>query len=194
MTAVTALRTLVLNADYRPLATFPPSFITAQEAITMVYRDRAHVVEEWDHEFHSPSRTIRVPKVVARHEYVHITAAPKFCRRNVILRDRFRCQYCGERFDSHELTFDHVVPRSRGGQTVWDNILMACVACNTRKQHTMPNYSGRRATSKTSSMRPLKEPRQPTWLELMRAGLDQLDDATLDDFRSYLYWSQELHA
>ena len=92
MTTATARRTLVLNADYRPLATYPLSLITGQEAVKAVLRGRATVVEEWDEVFRSPSRTIQVPRVVALHEYCPISAEPKFCRRSILLRDRFRCQ------------------------------------------------------------------------------------------------------
>lgn len=191
MTEATARRTLVLNADFRPLSTWPLSLVTAQEAITIIYRDRASVVEEWDEVFRSPSCAIRVPKVIALREYSHISADPKFCRRSILLRDRFCCQYCGQQFRSEELTFDHVVPRSAGGQTVWTNILTACVKCNTAKGASVANHSGRKGNG---SLRPLKTPRRPTSMELMRAGLEFLDPAVRADFASYLYWNTELHA
>lgn len=182
-------RTLILNADFRPLSTWPLSIVPAQEAASTVWRDRAVVVETWgDEVFRSPSRSIAVPKVVALRHYVHVDAAPKFCRRSILLRDRFRCQYCGQRFAGDDLTFDHVVPRSAGGTTVWENILSACVECNKRKRNVMPNYSGR----KGDAMRPLKPPRQPTAHELMRAGLEFLDQTIREDFRSWLYWEQQL--
>jgi 5-methylcytosine-specific restriction endonuclease McrA len=133
-----ALRTLVLNADYRPLCVWPLSFMTAQEAIKTVYRDRAAVVEEWDAVFRSATKQIRVPKVIALRHYAPIDSAPKFCRRSILLRDRFRCQYCGEKFDAADLTFDHVIPRSAGGKTEWTNILTACVDCNGAKRDQMP--------------------------------------------------------
>jgi 5-methylcytosine-specific restriction endonuclease McrA len=187
--AATVLRTLVLNADYRPLSTWPLSLVTGQEAVRAVFRDRATVVEEWDQVFRSPSIEIRVAKVIALREYAPISAAPKFCRRSILLRDRFRCQYCGERFESHELTFDHVIPRSVGGQTVWENILSACVECNKRKRDTLPNYSAR-----VGQLRPLKAPRQPSTAELLRAGLQFLDPELRADFGSWLYWNSELQA
>jgi len=184
------LRTLVLNADYRPMSTWPLSLISGQEAVRAVMRDRATVVEEWDAVFRSPSREIRVPKVVALNHYAPIAASPKFCRRSIILRDRFRCQYCGEQFPAHELTFDHVVPRARGGKTEWGNILSACVECNGKKRDRSADWSGRKGTG----IRPLKEPRQPTTMELLRAGLEFLDPAIKEDYGSWLYWSTELQA
>ena len=191
MTAATALRTLVLYADFRPLNTYPLSIIPAQDALVTVYRDRAQVIEEWDAVFRSPSVEIRVPKVIALRDYAHISADPKFCRRSILLRDRFRCQYCGEQFRSEELTFDHVIPRSAGGKTEWTNILSACIPCNGRKRDRLPNFSGRKGGD---DMRPLREPRQPTSSELLRAGLEFLDPAVRADFASYLYWNAELRA
>lgn len=191
MTAATALRTLVLNADFRPLNTYPLSIIPAQEAISAIWRDRASVVEEWDAVFRSPSIEIRVPKVMALRAYAHIDTVPKFCRRSILLRDRFRCQYCGEQFQAADLTFDHVVPRAKQGKTEWTNILSACIPCNALKRDSLPNYSGRK---RGPEMRPLKQPRQPTSAELLRSGLEFLDPAIRADFASYLYWNVELKA
>jgi 5-methylcytosine-specific restriction endonuclease McrA len=185
----TALKTLVLNADYRPLSTWPLSLVSGQDALRAVFRDRATVVEEWDAVFRTPSTEIHVPKVIALREYAPISAEPKFCRRSILLRDRFRCQYCGQRFESHELTFDHVIPRSAGGQTVWENILSACVECNKRKRDSLPNYSGRRAASE---LRPLKAPRRPSTAELLRSGLEFLPPEIKADFGSWIYWNSEL--
>jgi 5-methylcytosine-specific restriction endonuclease McrA len=191
MSAVTARRTLVLNADFQPLSTWPLSLISPQAAIGAIWRDRVTVVDEWPGEFfHSPSAAVPVPKVVALRHYAPINAAPKFCRRSILLRDRFRCQYCGNRFTGPELTFEHVVPRSKGGKTEWTNILSACVKCNVEKRDALPDYSAR----KGSAHRPLKPPRQPTTAELLRAGLEFLDDDTRADFGSWLYWSAELQA
>ncbi len=190
MTSATARRTLVLNANYLPMAVYPLSLITGQEAVKAVFRGRATVVEEWEEVFRSPSREIRVPRVVALNEFVSVSSAPKFCRRSILLRDRFRCQYCGERFESHDLTFDHVVPRAEKGQTIWTNILSCCVECNKRKRDHPANWSGR----KGGGLRPLKAPRQPTTMELLRAGLEFIDPITKEDFGSWLYWSSELKA
>ena len=181
---------LVLNANWLPLAVYPLSLITGQEAVKAVYRGRATVAEEWDDVFRSPSREIRVPKVIALNEFVPIAASPKFCRRSILLRDHFKCQYCGERFDSQELTFDHVIPRANGGETRWDNILTACVPCNTAKRSRPANWSGK----KGQGLRPLKAPRQPTTMELLRAGLEFIDPEVQESFGSWLYWSAELKA
>ena len=155
-----------------------------------VYRGRASVVEEWGEVFRSPSIEIHVPRTIALNEYAPISAEPKFCRRSILLRDRYRCQYCGNRFDSKDLTFDHVIPRASGGTTTWANILTACVPCNTMKRSQPANWSGK----KGGGLRPLKAPRQPTTMELLRAGLEFIDPEVKENWADWLYWSTPLHA
>lgn len=178
---------LVLNADFRPLSTWPLSTMTAQDAAVAIYKDRASLVEDWGEVFRSEKAVLPVPKVIALREYVHVDAAPKFCRRSIYLRDRYRCQYCGARFHSSDLTFDHVFPRSRGGATTWDNVLTCCVKCNVGKRDFLIGH-------KRGNWKPLKMPRQPTSFELLKAGLEFLDQSLRDDFGSWLYWNVELQA
>jgi 5-methylcytosine-specific restriction endonuclease McrA len=188
-------RTLVLNSDGRPLSTYPLSIVSAQDAVSAIWRDRAFVIETWeDAFFRSPSIAIAIPKIMMLRIYAPISGEPKFCRRNVLLRDRLNCQYCGERFESHELTYDHVVPRALGGKTVWENVVAACVRCNAEKANSLPHYSGRKRVAKRGLMRPLKEPRRPTGAELLRAGLEFLPKDIVEDFGSALYWNSELRA
>lgn len=190
----TSLRTLVLNADGRPLSTYPPSIISAQDAVSALWRDRAIVVENWPEAFfRSPSTSVPVPKTMMLRQYANISADPKFCRRSVLLRDRFCCQYCGQRFEAHDLTYDHLVPRSAGGRTTWDNIVTACIPCNAKKRDTLPNFSGRkRRPAADGSMRPLKMPRRPTAAELLRAGLEFLATDIKETWAETLYWGVEL--
>jgi 5-methylcytosine-specific restriction endonuclease McrA len=117
---------------------------------------------------------------------------PKSCRRSILLRNRYRCQYCGERFSASELTFDHVVTRSRGGKREWTNILTACVNCNSLKGSAPAHHSGRKGVVEKGWMRPLKEPRRPTNAELLRAGLEFLPNDLREDLGSWLYWRAEL--
>ncbi len=144
------LQTLVLNADFRPLSLFPLSVKPWQEAIKNLYEDTVNVVAEYDQVARSPSVTMRIPSVVALRQYLPIRERVAFTRTNVFLRDRFRCQYCGE---EAKLTFDHVVPREKGGQTTWTNIVAACEPCNTMKGNK-------------HDMQPMKVPREPTAREL----------------------------
>ena len=142
--------------------------------------------------FRSATGSLPVPQVIALREYVHVSATPKFCRRSIYLRDRYTCQYCGERFDSTELTYDHVLPRSRGGKTTWENILTCCVRCNTGKRDALITPSARRGDRGT--WRPLKVPRQPTSYELLKAGLEFLDATLRENFSDWLYWNVELRS
>ena len=80
-----------------------------------VFGDRVDVVAEYDQPIRSPSTTMKLPSGVALRSYIALPRRPAFSRSNLFLRDQFRCQYCGQRFKSEQLTFDHLVPRSRGG-------------------------------------------------------------------------------
>ena len=121
---------LVLNADYRPLSYYPLSLWPWQEAVKAAWLDRVNIVAEYDEVVRSPRTEIRIPSVVVLRDYVKPQKRVAFTRFNLFLRDEFCCQYCGARGD---LTFDHVIPRSRGGVTSWENVVAACSGCNLRK-------------------------------------------------------------
>lgn len=133
-----SLDTLVLNGgSYRPI-----SAVSWKRSITLVYQDKVNVVSRYDNwEVSSPSCDIEVPSVVVLDKHVHCEREVPFNRRNVYVRDRYECQYCGRQADStdqtelnvYDLTFDHVVPRSKGGETRWDNIVTSCHSCNLKK-------------------------------------------------------------
>ncbi len=112
---------LVLNADFRPLSYFPLSLWCWQDAVKAVFLDRVSVLNEYETEVRSPTLSMRLPSVIALKEYIPAARRPAFTRFNVFLRDRFECQYCGQGRPAPDLTFDHVVPRSRGGRTTWNN-------------------------------------------------------------------------
>ena len=122
---------LVLNADYRPLSYYPLSLWPWQEVVKSVFLERVDVVAEYDQFVHSPSLTMKLPSVIALREFVKQDRQPAFTRFNVFLRDKFSCQYCTSNMD---LTFDHIVPRSKGGQTTWENVVAACKRCNSSKR------------------------------------------------------------
>src|SRR6202166_698364 len=126
---------LVLNADFRPLSYYPLSLWSWQDAIKAVFLDRVNIVANYDRAVRSPSFEIKLPSVVSLKSFVKPSTHPAFTRFNVFLRDKFTCKYCGSHDD---VTFDHIVPRSRGRHTTWGNVVAACSSCNLRKGSMTP--------------------------------------------------------
>ena len=173
---------LVLNADFRPLSYYPLSLWSWQDTVKAVFLDRVNIVSEYDCAVHSPSFEMRLPSVVSLKIFVKPALYPAFTRFNVFLRDRFTCQYCG----SHEdLTFDHVVPRSKGGMTRWDNVSTACAPCNLAKGNQLPD---------AAKMWPAQPPTRPTVYDLHRNGRLFPPNFLHDSWMDYLYWDAELDA
>jgi 5-methylcytosine-specific restriction endonuclease McrA len=171
---------LVLNADYTPLSYYPLSLWPWQTAIKAMFLERVDVVAHYDREVHSPSASLKLPSVIALRQYVRPNEHPAFTRFNLFLRDRFRCVYCG----SHrELTFDHVVPRSQGGRTSWENVATACAPCNLRKGGRTPRQAG---------MHIEREPIRPTSWQLQDHGKSFPPNYLHQSWRDYLYWDVEL--
>jgi 5-methylcytosine-specific restriction endonuclease McrA len=183
MTSVQAFPALVLNADFRPLSYFPLSLWSWQDSVKAVFLDRVNIVSEYDRVVRSPNFEMRLPSVISLKDYVHLDRRPAFTRFNVFLRDHFDCQYCGVNFHSEELTFDHVVPRSRGGRTTWDNVVTACQNCNLRKRDRIPVEC---------RMHPLRRPRQPTTYQLQENGRAFPPNFLHQSWLDYLYWDIEL--
>ncbi|GAB4387425.1 HNH endonuclease [Albidovulum sp.] len=173
---------LVLNADFRPLSYFPLSLWPWQEAIKAAFLDRVMILAEYDEVVRSQRLAFRIPSVVVLKDYVKPRKRVAFTRFNLFLRDRFRCQYCGSRGD---LTFDHVVPRSRGGRTSWDNVVAACAPCNLRKANKTLEQAG------MSLRRP---PRRPDPEEMQRAGRSFPPNYLHESWTDFLYWDAELEA
>lgn len=172
--------TLVLNADYRPLSYYPLSLWAWQDAIKAVFLDRVNIVSEYDTEVRSQSFKMKLPSVVSLKSYIRPARFPAFTRFNVFLRDRFECQYCGV---DDDLTFDHLVPRSRGGLTTWDNVITACSTCNLRKG----NKSYRAA-----DMSPRQLPYRPTVHDLHNNGRLFPPNYLHESWMDFLYWDTEL--
>ena len=131
---------LILNADYRPLSYFPLSLWPWQEAIKAVYLERVNVAAEYEEVVRSEKLTLPLPSVIVLKNYVVPTKTVPFTRATVFLRDEFTCQYCG--YKGKDLTFDHVVPKSRGGKTRWENVVAACQSCNLRKAAKTTSQAG----------------------------------------------------
>ena len=168
---------LLLNITYEPLR-----IINWKKAITLLCLGKVEVIEEYNHHIHSVSFTIKLPAVVRLLKMVKRPKRPvKFSRQNIYARDRYKCQYCGEKYPSEELTYDHIIPRSRGGKTAWENIVTCCVDCNRTK-------GGR--TPPEAAMTLIRRPTRPSWVPAVRItiGFNEVPES----WRDYLYWNVEL--
>jgi len=138
---------LVLNATYEPI-----NVCTVRRAVVLLLKEKAGVVERSSRYLRAESTTMARPVVIRLISYVRVprdTHKRKITRRAVFARDGWTCQYCGSRSN---LTVDHVIPRSKGGRSSWDNIVAACAPCNRRKGDRLPSQIG---------MTPRKPPRTP---------------------------------
>jgi 5-methylcytosine-specific restriction endonuclease McrA len=142
-------RVLVLNASYEPI-----NVCTVRRATVLIIKQRAEILERADSELHSESLTVPRPVVIRLITYVRIPRdahSRKITRRAIFARDRWTCQYCGG--EQRTLTIDHVVPRSKGGPSSWDNIVTCCAPCNRRKGDRLPREVG---------MHPRRKPKPPS--------------------------------
>ncbi len=163
---------LVLNRSFQPVR-----ITTARHAFTLLYLGRARALdaryepvdfEQWsavapsigDDAIGTPRGPIRVPRVLILSGYNRVPSAPlRLSRRNVFLRDAFTCQYCSGRPPLRDLNLDHVLPRSRGGKSSWDNLVTSCRTCNVKKGHATPEECG---------MIPRSKPHRPNWSMALR--------------------------
>lgn len=147
--------TLLLNADGAPLSITPLSTLTWQESIKLIWLDKINVLD-WhdDWEVHSPNHTMKVPAVIAIRDYNKNAGDVNFSRKNIFIRDNHKCQYCLETFKTSELTLDHVLPRSKGGKTSWENIVSACKKCNHAKSNRI-------------DIKPVKMPVRPNFYQML---------------------------
>jgi 5-methylcytosine-specific restriction endonuclease McrA len=145
----TVSRVLVLNASYEPI-----NVCTVRRAAVLILKDRAEILEHAEHALHAETFTLPRPEVIRLTSYVRIPRdahARRITRRAVFARDRWTCQYCGTVRST--LTVDHVIPRSKGGPSSWDNIVASCAPCNRRKGDRMPAQI---------DMHPRQRPRPPS--------------------------------
>lgn len=173
---------LVLNADYRPLSYFPLSLWPWQEAVKASFLDRVTIVAEYDDVVHSPSMEMRLPSVVVLRDYVKPAPYPAFTRFNLFLRDGFSCQYCG---CGGEMTFDHVIPRSKGGRTTWENVVASCGRCNLTKSNK---------TLRQARMSLRQKPFRPSAEKLNSIGRRFPPNYLHESWMDFLYWDAELEA
>lgn len=139
---------LVLNATFEPI-----NVCTVRRAVVLLLKEKAEVIEHGEFVLRSATQTVSRPVVIRLVSYVRVprdTHRRKITRRAVFARDDWTCQYCGARSN---LTVDHVIPRSKGGPSSWENIVASCAPCNLRKGNALPRQAG---------MRLQRQPRTPS--------------------------------
>ena len=164
---------LVLNASYEPI-----NICAARRALVLVLKGVASAEETSHHAIHSARSSTRLPSVIRLLEYRRIPHQTRaLSRKNILMRDRYTCQYCHRVMPSGELTLDHVIPRSRSGESSWENLVACCHPCNNRKGNRTPDEAG---------MKLLRPPR-PFSLHTSRHLMRMLGKGD-EQWRKYLFY------
>ncbi|TCD47708.1 HNH endonuclease [Chlorobium sp. N1] len=168
---MTRSKVLVLNSSYEPL-----SVCDAQKAILLLFGGKAVPVTHHPERFIcTVTRSYPMPSIVRLTMFVRLPYKRIMLnRKNILRRDAYQCQYCGR--TEEQLTIDHIIPRSRGGEDSWENLITACRKCNTKKGNRTP---------KEASMQLMKKAERPNHLMFMQ----QLTTAATEDWKPYLYMS-----
>jgi 5-methylcytosine-specific restriction endonuclease McrA len=170
-------QTLVLSQGYEPVRV-----ISWQRAITMISLGKVEIIEEYDGFIRSTSVVVKVPAVVRLiNAFRRVKKPVKFSRINIYARDGYKCQYCGKKEKLADLTYDHVTPKSRGGRTVWKNIVTCCYGCNSKKRDRTPQEA---------KMRLRTRPVQPKWIPAIAIRVSRT--SVPDAWRDFLYWTGAL--
>lgn len=170
-------RTLVLSQGFEPI-----KIVSWERALTLLFLGKVEVIEEYDRNVKTTSIVIKIPSVVRLLKAFRWHKKPvKFSRVNIFGRDKYTCQYCGEKKLIRELTYDHVVPRAQGGKTEWSNITTCCGTCNHKKANRTPAQAGMKLLS--PPVRPVIGPSL-----IVTMSRNSMPDA----WRDYLYWTEEL--
>jgi len=145
---------LVLNASFEPL-----SVVSVKRAIVLLLKEKAEIIEAAEAVLRSEHKVFPRPLVIRLMYYVRIPhrVAIPVSRKSLLVRDHYKCQYCGAQPPARELTVDHILPRSRGGETKWENVVIACKHCNSKKGNKTPVEA---------NMRLKVKPNKPKYLAL----------------------------
>jgi 5-methylcytosine-specific restriction endonuclease McrA len=163
---------LVLNATYEPM-----NVVSVRRAVLLLLKEKAQLVEAAEAQLRSEQMVLPVPLVIRLVYYVRIPQrfSLPLSRRTIMARDHYTCQYCGTQPGKAYLTVDHVLPRSRGGDTVWENVVTACGTCNRHKGNRTPQEA---------SMELLQPPGRPRYLAItLLAGA-----SAPEVWGKYMYW------
>ena len=165
---------LVLNASYEPI-----NICAARRALVLVLKGVASAEELSIHSVHSSRKAVTLPTVIRLLEYRRIPHQTRaLSRKNILMRDRYTCQYCHKTLPSSEMTLDHVIPRSRAGESTWENLVACCHKCNNRKGSRTPDEAGMKLARLP---RPFSLHTSRHLMRLLGKGDDQ--------WRKYLFYS-----
>jgi 5-methylcytosine-specific restriction endonuclease McrA len=159
---------LVLNQNYEPMA-----ITNAKKAIILIYLGKAEIIEKNDAYIRSVSTSYPLPSIVRLTRYINVPRKRIILsRKNIIKRDNHQCQYCGIR--TGPVTIDHVIPKVRGGEDTWENLVCACVKCNNKKGNRIPEEAG---------MKLARKPQRPSYIFFIRYFISAIDHR----WKPYLY-------
>ena len=162
--------TLILNASYLPLGV-----CNSKRAICLYFLDKVDILMNYDDRVHSPSMQMRVPSVVKLKKYVSFNSLDIVLnRKNLLMRDHSSCQYCGSKSN---LTIDHIIPKQQGGKDSWENLIIACSPCNSRKGNKTPSEA---------EMKLLKIPKKPNRFMYFNQYINQKNEG----WKEYLFQSK----
>ena len=200
MEAILSNNVLVLNRLWQAV-----NICSVKRAFMLLYQGHAQVVEADSGSFQTMtfdqwfsfsrgyegadvvstvSFKIRVPKVILLLFFDRMPKKEvKFTRHNIFERDHNTCQYCGTKYDRKDLNLDHVIPRDRGGETSWENIVCSCVPCNSRKGNRTPSEAG---------LKLLHKPKRPKWRPMLHLQFSKARDDSWKHFVDLAYWNVEL--
>lgn len=163
---------LLLNKSFEPI-----KVINWKRALCMIALGKVEVIEEYDEVIKSARSTINSPAVVRLlSSFKRLKREVSFTKGNIFARDKWTCQYCLKRHHQARLTLDHVFPRSRGGETRWENIVTCCTSCNTKKGNRTPTEA---------CMLLLKTPTKPDWISLFSKTISK--DEVPEEWRYFCY-------
>ncbi len=152
---------LILNQNYEPM-----SVIAAKKAVVLLYLGKVEIIEHHSEYIHSVSRALPYPSIVRLMSFINVPRKRVvLSRKNILKRDNHRCQYCGS--SQRLLTVDHVMPKNRGGEESWENLVCACVQCNNRKGNHTPEEAG---------LHLMRRPQKPNHLFYIQHFVGMVDD------------------
>lgn len=153
---------LKLDSSFKPI-----EIISWEEAVVLTWLNKAWAVEYTDKWVHSAKKAFQIPSVIVLFKYIDEKFFTLPCtRKNILIRDEYQCQYCANHFKESDLTVDHVIPRSKGGKIVWNNVVTACKPCNQRKRDLLLEFS---------PVKLIRQPKKPSYRSIIKKRLGKVN-------------------